>query len=336
MMIPNIKKAISVLPTFSRPGSQRRIWANLWPWLVALAILGYLFARIPRRVLLHAIAAGPWGALSVYTLLQAFLVLMADGYAISVSLAVTGFRRRFGEILLARGASYVLGIINYSLGQGAFGLYLRRSGIKTIHVAGTLFFLMGINLGALLLVAGCGLLAGGYPASVQIEWPALGGVLLIGAGVYLAVIVFQPRFLYRYQLLLPFFQAGFRGHLRAFAGRLPHVLLLVLTYWGALRVWGISVPLSQGLVRVSLVLLISALPIVPMGLGTTQAALVLLFSNYAPFATPAARAAAVLAFSLCFYLMATASQAALGLWCLHRRTRTSWVQVVSNKPRDCA
>jgi hypothetical protein len=293
----------------------RGVLAKLWPWLVALAILAYLFTRIPQKALVSALKAGPWVSLGAYAVFQMLLVLLADAYATSVALSITGFRQRFSLIFLARGAAYLLGILNYALGQGAFGLYLQRSGVSTIRAAGTVLFLMIVSLGVTLLVAGLGFMAGGYPGSSHFDLSPLGYGLLVGVGLYLITMGFRPRFLRRYQLLAPLFEAGLRGHLWAVAGRLPHILVLVITYWGALRLWGIPVPLAQGVTMVPIVLLIGALPITPLGLGTTQAALVLLFSPYVPLPNPEVRAAAVLAFSLIYYFLLIGAQALLGFWC---------------------
>ncbi len=274
-----------------------------------------MFTRIPRRALFKALEAGPWLSLGAYTFVQALIILTADAYATSVSLAITGFRQRFPLIFLARGASYLLGILNYALGQGAFGLYLQRSGVATMRAAGTMLFLMIVNLGALLFVASFGLMADGYPGLSRLDLSLLGYGVLLGVALYLVAIWLRPRFLLRYQLLAPSLEAGLRGHLWAAGGRLPHAVLLVLTYWGALRLWGIAVPLAQGLAMVPLVLLIGALPITPAGLGTTQAAVVLLFSPYVPLPHSEVRAAAVLAFSLIYYFWGIVAQALLGLWC---------------------
>jgi uncharacterized membrane protein YbhN (UPF0104 family) len=293
----------------------RGVLAKLWPWLVSLAILAYLFSRIPEKTLFNALKAGPWFSLGAYTFIQTVLVLLADAYATLVSLAITGFRQRFSLIFLARGATYMLGILNYALGQGAFGLYLQRSGVTTIRVAGMMLFLMIINLGVLLLVASFGLMTGAYLGSNHFNLSPLGYGLVIGVLLYLAIIGFRPRFLQRYHLLAPLLEAGLRGHLRAVAGRLPHMLVLVLTYWGALRLWGVPVPLAQGIALVPVVLLIGALPFTPAGLGTTQAALVLLFSPYVPLPTPEVRVAELLAFSLIYYFLGIMAQALLGFWC---------------------
>jgi hypothetical protein len=314
MNLPEPKTSAATGPERS-VSALREVFAKLWPWLVALAILAFLFTRIPRKTLFNALEAGPWLSLGAYTFFQALLVLLADAYATSVSLAITGFRQRFSLIFLARGASYLLGILNYALGQGALGLYLQRSGVSTIRAAGTMLFLMIVSLGVTLFVAGLGLMAGGYPDASHFDLSPMGYGLLVGVGLYLATICLRPSFLRGYQWLAPLWEAGLRGHLGAAAGRLPHVLLLVLTYWGALRLWGIAVPLAQGVAMVPLVLLIGALPITPVGLGTTQAALVLLFSPYVPLPNSEAQAAAVLAFSLIYYFLGIVAYALVGLWC---------------------
>jgi Lysylphosphatidylglycerol synthase TM region len=321
MTLPKLTGSTSVGLEPAVP-ARRGVWAKLWPWLLSLVILAFLFTRIPRKALLTAIETGPWPLLGVYAFFQVVLALCADAYATWVSLAITGFKQRFSQIVLARGATYILGILNYAFGQGAFGLYLQRSGVAALRAAGTVLFLIIVNLGVLLFVASFGFLAGGYPGSENFDLSPLGYGLLGAVAVYLASISLRPRFLRRYQLLAPLLEAGLWGHLWAAGGRLPQVLLQVITYWGALRLWGIPVPLVEGAAFVPVVLLIGGLPITPAGLGTTQAALVLAFSPYVPLPTPGLRAAAMLAFSLIYYLFGIASQALIGLCCLQKLRRT--------------
>jgi hypothetical protein len=291
------------------------VFANLWPWLVALAILTFLFWWIPLEALKESFKAGPWIILTAYTCLQVLLVLLADSYATRLSLAITGFRKRFSEIFLVRGSTYVLAILNYSLGQGALGIYLQRSGLSAHHSAGAVLFLLVVNFGTLLFVAGLGLLVGGLS-----HWSLVGSYLftfgLAGAMIaYLATVSIRPRFLQEYRLLAPLLDAGLCGYLRAAAGRVPHVVIMVLTYWGAMRLWGIFVPLPHGLVMLSGIFFLNALPLSPAGLGTTQAALVLLFSHYVPFSNPQAQKATVLAFSLAYNFIMITTQAIIGILC---------------------
>jgi hypothetical protein len=152
-----------------------------------------------------------------------------------------------------------------------------------------MLFLMIVNLGVLLIIASFGFLAGGSPKTASVNLAPLFYGLWLAMLLYLAAIGLQPRAVQRYQLLAPSFQAGLRGHGRAGAARLPHMLFPVFAYWGALRLWGIPVPLAQGVATVPVVLLINAVPITPLGLGTTQAAMVLLFSPVFPFTTRKSR-----------------------------------------------
>ena len=288
----------------------------MWPLLVALVILAYLFARVPRAALWDALATGPWLWLGAYIALAMFLVLLADAYATCVSLRVLGLRPQFFLIVLVRGATYLLGVLSYSLGQGAMGFYLQRCGLATSRAAGIVLFLLIVNFGLLLIMSGLGLLAGALPGFPGLSFLALG--LAAGMLAYLSVVSLRPQFLQGWRLLAPLLEAGLGGHLRAAAGRMPHVLILVLTFWGALRLWGISVPLLQGLVLIPVILFLAALPITPAGLGTFQAGMVLLLSPYVPLANPEARAAAVLAFSLVYQFLGLAIQAILGLWCCRK------------------
>ena len=316
MVPPEFKELTSGAPE-PAVAAPRKVFAKVWPWLVALAILGFLFSRIPRQALFQAFGAGPWVLLGLYTFGQWLVILLADAYATSVSLAVAGFREKFSRIVLARGATYVVGIFNYALGQGALGVYLQRSGVHSLRAAGLMLFLMIVNLGVLLVIASCGFFAGGSTQMAAVNLTPLFAGLWLVMILYLAAIGLKPRILQTYQLLAPLWQAGLGGHLRAAAGRLPHMLLLVLAYWGALRLWDVPVPLSQGLSLVPVVLFVNAVPITPLGLGATQAAMVLLFAPYVPQPSAEVRAAVVLALALLYYFFGLVTQALLGLWCFH-------------------
>ncbi len=297
------------------------VLARIWPWLVALAILAFLLVKIPLQALLEAFKTGPWLWLAGYTFLQTFLVLLLDAYATSISLTIAGLRRGFAQIALARGATYVLGLLNYTLGQGALGVYLKRSGTTAAQAAGSMLFLMGLNFGVLLLIASLGFLAGGLPRAAGFHFAPLFLGLWAAILVYLVIIRVEPRFLQKYEFLAPLWQAGLKGHLQAAAVRLPHMLFLVLAYWGAMRLWGIEVPLARGMAMITVVLFVYAVPVTPAGLGTTQAALVMLFSPFVPQAAPAVRAASVLAFGLIYQFSGLISQALIGFWCLQKMRR---------------
>jgi hypothetical protein len=282
---------------------------------VAVGILLFLLHRVPFAALRSGLADGPWLALTAYTLPLAAVTLLADAFATQVCLRVTGEPRDFATLLLVRGATYLLGLVNYALGQGGIGFYLHRTGVRAVRGTGIVLFLMAINLGALALTAALGLaLPAGTRLGPQVQGTVVGG-LALGA-LYLAVVALRPALLTRREVLSPLFDAGVRGHLAALAGRLPHVLLLALGQWGALGIWGVRVPADHALALMPLALIVAALPVAPAGLGTLQAAQLFLFAPYAAAHDPAGREAAVLSFSLAFSLLGLLFQAGVGVACL--------------------
>lgn len=286
--------------------------ARRWlPWLAALVILAFLVREVRLNALRDALRHGAWLALSAYIVLETLVALPADAFGTRAALAAAGVPRPWSEVLLARGASYVLGLISYVAGQGGMGFYLARTGVPAGRSAGAVLLLLIAN-GIVLVLLGA--------AGLAIELDRLEGVrtdlllLVIAAAfagtlAYLIVIAIRPRWLTRYSLLAPLFEAGIGGHLRAILARFPHMLLLAALHWGAFRIWGIPVPLARGLALNPIVLLVAALPITPGGLGTTQALQVLFFSPYGS-------APAVLAFSLVHHAVGLIVQAAVGFGCL--------------------
>jgi uncharacterized membrane protein YbhN (UPF0104 family) len=295
--------------------------ARRWlPWLVAAAILAVLVREIRLEPLREAFQHGAYVALSLFIVFELVITLPVDAYATRAALDAAGIPRPFLEVMYARGASYLLGLLSYIAGQGGMGFYLARTGVSVGRSAGAVLFLMMANGIVLVLLGAAGLaieMARGGLAGVPTELLALTiAAALAGTVVYGIVIALRPKWLARYSLLAPLFDAGVRGNVRAVLTRFPHMLLLAVLHWLAFRIWGIAVPAVPGLALNPIVLLLSALPVTPGGLGTTQALQVLFFSPWAAGATADDRAASVLAFSLVHHVVNLIVQAALGLACL--------------------
>lgn len=285
------------------------------PWGVAVAVLAVLFTRIPFAVLRGSLSKGTYLALAAYVLFEILACLPLDGWATRQALAVAGVRRSFGELVLARGATYLLGLLSYLVGQGGVGVWLTRRGVRTTQATAAVLLLVVSNGIVLVLIAAAGLLLD-PPEEQRGLLMLVVAACFAGILVYLALIALRVPWLARWEALAPLFEAGLAGHLRAIAARVPHMLLLALLHWGAFRVWGIPVPLLRGIALMPVVLLVSALPITPGGLGSTQALQVLFFSPWA-----AGGAADVLAFSLVHYAFSLVGMAAVGAVCLARLRR---------------
>lgn len=284
-----------------------------------------MFLQIPAEALSAALRQGAWLSLAPFVLLETVAILPLDVWATRAALASAGVSRGFPELLLARGASYLLGLVSYLAGQGGIGFYLAKNGVRTGRATGAMLFLMVSNGIALVLVAAFGLLAD-LPQDRRELLLGLTLAALAGIAVYLAVIASRAsriRWLAGHGALAPLFEAGLGGHLRAALVRVPHMLVMALLHWAAFRIWGVAVPFWRGLALMPVVLLVGALPVTPNGLGTTQAVQVLFFSPWSAAATPEGRAAEVLTFSLVHQVYSIVWQAALGLFCLGLLRRRS-------------
>lgn len=289
--------------------------ARRWlPWLAAVAILGWLTARVPVAALRVALGHGAYLPLALYVLAETLAILPLDVFATREALTIVGVRRGFRELFLLRGATYLLGLLSYVAGQGGVGVYLARSGVRASRAAGAMLFLMVSNGIVLVVIAALGLLVdlphGRRELLLFLIFGALAGIVL-----YLVVIALRPRWLAGRPPLAPLFEAGVAGHLKAAAARLPHLAVMAALQWGAYRVWGIPVPFWRSLALMTVVLLVAALPITPSGLGTSQALQVLFFSPWAAGIDAAARGADVLALSLVHYVFGLVCQALLGFGC---------------------
>lgn len=282
------------------------------PWGVAVALLAVLFTRIPFEALREALAHGSYLFLALYVLFEIVIALAPDAWATKEALAAAGVRKRFRELMLARGATYLLGLLSYLLGQGGVGVWLAKRGVRAAQATGAVLLLMVSNGIVLLLIAGAGLLVSHSDRNLLL----VVGLGLAGVAVYLTAIGLRVPWLQRWEMLAPLFDAGLSGHLRAVVARLPHMLLLAVLHWGAFRVWGIAVPPELGIALMPVVLLVAALPITPGGLGSTQALQVFFFSRWAAGPTAEARAADVLAFSLVHHVLSLLAMALVGLVCL--------------------
>src|SRR5262249_35171225 len=159
-----------------------------------------------------------------------------------------------------RGATFVLFIINYAVGQGGFGYYLHRTGVSAWRAVGATLFLIGTNLAALLVVTA---IACAFAANVDTRLWWFLGIGLAGFAIYLVVIAARPAFLASREWLAPLFETGLRGHAIAVLARVPHVIVMSLGVWIAIRAWGIPVPASEALTTAPIVVVAAALPIAP-------------------------------------------------------------------------
>lgn len=220
----------------------------------------------------------------------------------------------FRDLLPVRAASYVVGFFNTNAGRGALAAYLRRRlDVPFLELGGTVIFLMLTEYTQLVLWALLGVF--GFRTEVTT------GLLPIAGAVALFWILFfayarlhvTPRRAVAW-LFAPREWLVFRTFRRASAARYVQIVLLrapmflvsLVAHYYAARTFGIYIPFGQMLTFLPVIFMAAALPVTVAHLGTTQAAWLLFFGQYAP-------APRLLAFSLAAHLTFAATRALLGL-----------------------
>jgi hypothetical protein len=288
----------------------RHRWGRILAWALAIGLLGYLFWKIPLSEVMRALhGAAPWGipVMAGMTL----VVYLADSLAMWKTFGWFVVPLAFREVLVIRGATYLLGLVNYALGQGGIVYFVHRSrGVPVVRGAAAVLLIMGINLLVLLFLSTAGLATGGEGI------PALRTLLIVGyvgLAIYAVAVVTRPRFLTSRPVFDVLLTAGISGYLKALVVRVPHVLTLVVLTSASLRAFGVAIPIKQALLCLPVVFLVT--PFSVQGLGTMQAAMIFFFARYAP-GDRSFQEASVLVASLVGQFVALVVQAAISLVCL--------------------
>jgi hypothetical protein len=285
------------------------------PWIVTAGLLFLVFRKVSVAQIVAATrTSASWTVPACVAGVAA--IYLADSFAIWKTFGWFLAPLTYGQVLVVRGATYLLAAINYNVGQGAMVYFVHRAkGTTVMRGVATLLLVMGINVVALI-----GLATVGFAVAPDIPRVVRVVVLVAYAGlaVYALAVAWKPRWLAARPLFDVLLGAGLGGHLRALAVRLPHIATLVIFQTSILHGFGVDVPVSQAIVLLPVVFFIAVLPISVQGLGTTQAAMVYFFARYAP-GTAQQQAGTVVAASLFATTAATLLQALLGLACLRSR-----------------
>ena len=296
----------------------RKKLGRILPWVVTLGLLFYLFRIISFREMGKALVEAPYWTVPAFVVLV-LGVYLGDCFAIWKTFGWFVARLSFREVLVVRGATYLLALVNYTVGQGAIVYFVNRSrGVPLLRGTAAVLLIMGTNILLLLIFASIGLV-------VAPDMPAVLRKIVFGAYAALALysiqLVLRPRWLTSRPIFDVLFAAGISGHLRTVLVRVPHLGILMVFTYTSLRAFGVQVPVSHAILYLPMIYFIGVLPIAVMGLGTTQFMMILLLSRYVPGAAhdPAKAAAAITAASLGGQAVALAVQATLGVFCMRNQ-----------------
>lgn len=272
--------------------------------LASVALTAAIFTLIVRRVPLPALASALRAADA-----RSFLALMVpntlfyfawDTLVLTVTVRWFHGPVTYRELLPVRAASYVVGFFNTNLGRGTLAVYLsQRLRAPILELGSTVLFLVLTEYTQLVIWAMFGMF--GLRAQVS------GSLALVAGAVALFWLLVRwmvaPR---SWSLARTFRLATPRRYAATVLLRSPMFFVSLVFHYHAARAFGIHIPFVQMLTFLPVIFMIAALPVTIAHLGSTQAAWIFFFSQYAP--TPA-----LLAFSLAAHLVFAFTRALCGL-----------------------
>ena len=289
----------------------RKKLGRILPWVVTLGLLFHVFHGMSFAQMKTALGSAASWTVPVLALLV-LGVYLGDSFAIWKTFGWFVTRLSFREVLVVRGATYLLALVNYAVGQGAIVYFVNRSrGIPLLRGTAAVLLVMGINILLLLVFASIGLLVAPEPALRKIMFGAYGAL-----AVYSCLLVLRPRWLMSRPVFDVLFAAGVSGHLRALLVRIPHLSVLMVFTYTSLRAFGVRLPLSQALLYLPIIYFIAVLPISVMGLGINQLTMAYFFFKFVPNHTPDDAKKLIEMASLGSQAVALAVQVMIGVFCM--------------------
>jgi len=255
------------------------------PVLVSAAALSWLLSSIDLAALGAALSWSVMLVLLPSLLVYGAVTLLLE--AASILLLMDSRPAGFGIWTAARikSASYLLGIVNYALGAGALTILLRRrAGMGLGESASIVLLITSVDTLILMIMAAAG------TTLMDTAAPAVraGVFALLVAGFVIGMIVLRMpadlgpierlRSLTVFEALrtTPLLRLG-----KLFAMRVCFTSSFIALGGAAFVGFGIHVPLSDLVVGMVFVGVVSALPIAVAGLGTGQIAVVEAFGHLA-------------------------------------------------------
>jgi hypothetical protein len=292
-------------PSAARPAVPA--WRRWLPVVLGAGLIAFVASRIDFDAFAASVARTNLAAFLGFTALFTASLLTADAFA-----GAYVYRRLVGpigwrELVILRGGSYLPSLLNHHVGQAWLTYAIARTCKASIlRVAGATLFAYATTLACVFLLGAVAL------ALEPARFPWLTPVIAIAGGaggLYLAVVGLRPGWLARYRVTAPLAEAGVRGHLAAMLRRAPHVTVLFLGSWLPFLFFAVDIPLVDALVLVPPLMVLVALPITPMGVGTRDTYALQLFAVYAAGTQPE-RLASVAAATLCTAIALTIVQTA--------------------------
>lgn len=273
-----------------------KILKKILPWIFCAGIFTYLFTYVHPKDMAKALVLADLPNFIYYSIVYFVLVLYLDCFALKHFISRFAAAITFRESWLVRGASYLLMILNYGAGQGAYAVYLKKThGAPLAKTLGTIGF---ISVADALLVFTSALIASSLvPAMYQgLNLSRLAQVIVPLVYVFYGMWVWfwkncDHPFLVRGQrfriikwfishdVFFIFREATLKDYLVLFMLRAPLLVIVLAGYRWALLSFQTNVSWQAIFTYNPIIMFISALPLTPAGFGTGQILTIAFFKD---------------------------------------------------------
>ncbi len=288
----------------SAPPESRGSFAGAWlrrlgPWVLAAAILYWIFSLVPVDKAWTAAAGADLRLFVPATLAAVTYWFLLESRAFAYLFSRFNAPLPWGEARSLRGMTYLLTPINWNLGNAAMIVHLRvTKGVSALAATSSLFFYASLDTVVLASLVFAGAVA--LPATPTTEsMMRIAGTVVATQVLFLAVLVsgrpaWRPLAWLRERRIFASFTRARPRDLGVLASiRSAYFAGFIVFFWLGARAFQIDLPFAFAAAVTPLVMVAGALPITPAGLGTQQAAMLFFFEAYGD-------QGAVLAFGLAF------------------------------------
>ncbi len=308
-------------------------WRRVGPPLVTAGIFYYILQHIPLPRLLGAFDAADLPQFFALMFPNSLFYFAWDTLVLACAIRWFHAPIRYSDLLPVRAVSYVVSLANTNLARATVAYYLKRKlGDRFLVLSGTVILLVLLEFTHLALWAAAGMLAFYGHMPKGLFWAPTGIVgfwflfLLYVRGEVAPWRVVTARVAQRWpglrgrmrvrewSVMRTFVTAPLLRWVQIIALRAPMFFVALVFHWLGVKTFGMDLPFLQMMAFLPVIFMLAALPVTVAHLGTTQAAWIFFFRDYAA-------PEQLLAYSLASHLTFMLARSALGLLFLPRAWR---------------
>ena len=270
---------------------------NILMWTIAIGIFAYLFQHYPLSQVLKAFNHVKKLHFFGFSLAYFAFIYVWDAWVMQKVMGRFAHQVSLKDMLVARGVTYLIMIINYPAAQASYAYFLKRRYNIPLFQAFSIFtFILAIDFLWVMSLAFVGTYVShaelaGFDLSSWVQHTTLTGYAFFA--LWLCFWRRWPKTLFaqldklaclrklrQQHIFFAFETAQVFDYLKVFFLRTPIHFTIMLSFYVVAQTFGASIPFAQILGNIPIVFFIGSLPLTPGGLGTSNLAMVELLSPH--------------------------------------------------------